>query len=365
MDDSAIFAAMFQHATTGVLIVNPQGVIIKANPYLEKIFGYQNGELIGEQMEILLPQPLREKHERHRAHFFQAPMPRSMGDGLTLYGRRKDGSRFPVEISLGYTKVAEVDLAIGFVNDISARKKAEQGWQKEKELNELKSRFVSMASHEFRTPLTTIQASAELVDMYIDRNKPDKQRRQLRRITSSVKNLTSILNDFLSLEKLESQKVEVRPAWLELESFVKDFLEEVLLLARPDQDICFTHCGENKFCIDEHLLRNILMNLLSNAIKYSVNGENVFLRTEVDSGVLRIKVEDRGIGIPLEEQGELFTRFFRATNANTIKGTGLGLTIVKRYLDLMGGNISFVSEEGSGTTFLVEIPATLPPPVIP
>ena len=294
MDDSAIFAAMFQHATMGVLIINPEGIIVKANPYLENIFGYQKGELIGQQMEVLLPEVLRSRHQQHRSAFFNNPTPRPMGKGMTLYGRRKDGSEFPVEISLGYTKVDDQELSIGFVNDITARKEAELGLQREKRLSELKSRFVSMASHEFRTPLTTIQASAELIEMYIERNNPDKQRRQLKRISSSVKNLTSILNDFLSIEKLESQKVEHRPDWLDLSAFIRNLLDEVRLLAGPDQELYHQHLGRDIVLVDEHLLRNILMNLLSNAIKYSINWENISLRNRSRRGKWHVAYPGRG-----------------------------------------------------------------------
>ncbi len=355
-EDNAIFPAMFEHATTGILIVDTEGKIIKANPFLERMFGYGDGELLGEPMDVLLPKGLRIGHRHHRNSFFKAPAPRPMGKGKALFGQRKDGSEFPVEISLGYTQVDDQQLAIGFVNDISARKKAELGLKKEKELNQLKSRFVSMASHEFRTPLTAIQASAELIDMYIDRENPEKQRKHIARITSSVKNLTSILDDFLSLEKVESNKTAYDPEWLDLPDFVASVLEEVQLLVRKGQQLRYRHVGPEPAFLDEHLVRNILMNLLSNAIKYSPEGGQVDLTTTQGHNCLKIEVVDQGIGIPKEEQSQMFNRFFRAQNAVGIKGTGLGLTIVKRYLDMMGGSIDFTSELNAGTTFNVEIP---------
>ncbi len=248
----------------------------------------------------------------------------------------------------------------GVSQDVTIHKRAEQqleyALKKERELSELKSRFVSMASHEFRTPLTSILGSTDLIEMHAQLGKVDKFPRHINRIRSSVENLTSILNDFLSLEKLESGKVQYHPKPVEMHDYMEQVLEEVNLLTHPQQKIRFVHHGENQVVIDCHLVKNIIINLVSNAIKYSPGDKDVDLITTKRDRTFSIEVTDRGIGIPQAEQKMLFSRFFRASNVTDIKGTGLGLTIVKRYLDIMKGEISFESKEGQGTTFRVEIP---------
>ncbi len=253
----------------------------------------------------------------------------------------------------------QVEKVFTVVQDITDQKNAErqleQALKKERDVGLLKSRFVSIASHEFRTPLTSILASAGLIDMYRERGQLDKQIKHVGRIKSSVDNLTSILNDFLSLEKLESGKIDVKTMPVDLLTFIAEVREEVSLM-KKNQEIEHAHEGDNMVDIDPHLVKNILINLLSNAIKYSPDAETIQLLTAKNKGGLQIQVVDHGIGIPEEEQQQLFSRFFRASNANTIQGTGLGLTIVKRYVDLMNGTISVVSRENEGTTFMVEIP---------
>lgn len=253
-----------------------------------------------------------------------------------------------------------VTKVFGILQDISVQKKSElqlhQSLSKERELNELKSRFVSMASHEFRTPLTSIMGSADILKIYGERKNFEKQEKHIKRIKSSVNNLTSILNDFLSLEKLESGKLIYNPEEINFCDFVDDVSEEVKIMAGPEQEVFKKHTGDQKVLIDPHLVKNILINLLSNAIKYSPKGEDVDVISEKTKGHLIINVKDRGIGIPEEDQKHMFTRFFRASNAINIKGTGLGLTIVQRYLELMDGTITFVSNSTDGTTFTIKIP---------
>ena len=257
----------------------------------------------------------------------------------------------------------------GIIQEVTELKKAEiaikesetklkVALEKERELSELKSRFVSMASHEFRTPLSSILSSANLIGRYEKTEQHDKREKHVKRIESSVRNLTMILNDFLSLEKLESGKVSLNPTQVGIAEFIDQIIEEVSLTIKGNEKIIHTHIGHHQVFADEHLLKNILLNLLSNGVKYSKDGTNVELLTENKDGTLKIQVKDYGIGIPMADQKNMFSRFFRANNVTNIQGTGLGLTIVKRYLDLMGGKIWFESEEGKGTTFFVEIPET-------
>jgi PAS domain S-box-containing protein len=230
-------------------------------------------------------------------------------------------------------------------------------YQKEKELSELKSRFVSMASHEFRTPLSTILSSADLIEAYKREEQQAKRERHTNRIKSSVSNLTGILNDFLSLSKLEEGKIEEHPVTFDLEEFCEDVLDQMQGLLKRDQIIRHDMLVDPPTIIlDKKLLKNVMFNLLSNAIKYSDAGTNIDCRVEKRGNTLIVVVADEGIGIPAEEQQHLFTRFFRARNVENVQGTGLGLNIVKRYVELMRGSISFESKIGEGTTFTVFIP---------
>ena len=184
----------------------------------------------------------------------------------------------------------------------------------------------------------------------------EKQEKHLQRIKSSVRNLITILDDFLSLDKMETGKVRLHKQEIDFGEFIKDLLMEVKPWVKEKQNIAYDHCGGPTIYIDPHMTRNVLLNLLSNALKYSPAGSTVHLNTQNEAGALVIQVKDEGIGIPEEDQKNMFTRFYRASNASGISGTGLGLTIVKRYLDIMGGTIKFTSEAGKGATFRVTIP---------
>jgi len=230
-------------------------------------------------------------------------------------------------------------------------------YEKEKELSDLKSRFVAMASHEFRTPLSTILSSADLLDAYNSTEQHEKRLKHSARIKSAVSNLTSILNDFLSLSRLEEGKIQCQLVACDLSDFCQEILDEVGPLLKPGQTLDYNPPQNNTIIwIDKKILKNILYNLLSNAIKYSAEGQAIECRMSITEQELRISIRDYGIGIPEEEQQHLFTRFFRAHNVENIQGTGLGLNIVKRYLDLLDGNISFESATGKGSTFSIGIP---------
>ena len=250
--------------------------------------------------------------------------------------------------------------------NITEQKKAEQDMlkalNKERELNEMKSRFVSMASHEFRTPLATILSSVNLVNRYAENQNTDGISKHVGRIRNSVRNLTSILNDFLSLEKLEQGKVEFRPEEFNICKLARSVTEEIGSMTKEGQTIELNCCNGDSACtnmmvtnLDPQLIRNVMFNLLSNAVKYSKEDTAIMLRIDVGSE-LKITVTDAGIGIPEEEQQHLFERFFRAKNATNIQGTGLGLNIVQKHVNLMGGNIEFTSKLEEGTTFVITLP---------
>lgn len=235
-------------------------------------------------------------------------------------------------------------------------KQREEALKKEKHLNEMKSRFVSMASHEFRTPLSTVLSSVSLIDKYLEKGEIDKTTKHTKRVRSAVAGLTEILNDFLSVEKLESNISKVEISEFDFQVFAKDMVEEMLTISKEGQDIKLIFEGENwKIFSDAKILKNILYNLLSNAIKYSKEGQEVLFKSHRNAHLL-LTIQDFGIGIPEDEQSSLFERFFRAKNVTNIKGTGLGLNIVKKYVEMLGGEITFESKLNEGTKFTVKIP---------
>lgn len=245
--------------------------------------------------------------------------------------------------------------------NITERRKAEEDTQKaldkERQLNELKSRFVSTASHEFRTPLSTILSSVALISRYKDADSYDKRQKHVERIKSSVNNLTQILNDFLSLSKLEEGITTMHISELNIVNLMTSIIEEMTPVAKAGQAIRYHHLGgEASVLMDSQVFKNVLINLLSNAIKYSEEGDLIEVYSETIGQRVHLRVVDRGMGIPEADQPHLFNRFFRAENAINIQGTGLGLHIVKKYIDLLGGTISFESQLGKGTTFTLELP---------
>ena len=392
MDSKQGIDAVFQFATEGILVTNDKSEIIQINPSAEKLFGYENGELIGQKIEVLIPKRLKEKHVGHRDGFHKNPHARSMGEGMELFGEKKDGSEFPVEISLSPYSSAEGNFVVAFIVDNTNRRIAEEklrnystdlekqvnnrtmilqeaitelektknelheALEKEKELNEMKTRFVSMASHEFRTPLTTILSSLSLVKTYGDQNNSEKQDRHIHKIKSSITNLTDILNDFLSVSKMEEGKIEnIRERFI-VTSFVEGVISEVESLCKNGQTISFVHSGDDLLYLDSKLLKHVLFNLLSNAAKFSNPNSVIQVKTDLTDKEFNLSVEDQGIGISESDQKHLFQRFFRARNASNIQGTGLGLNIIENYIEVMKGNIRFTSKENVGTTFYLQFP---------
>lgn len=231
--------------------------------------------------------------------------------------------------------------------------------QKEKELNELKSRFIAMVSHEFRTPLSIILFSAALLETYSSKWTEDKKLVHLQRIQSAVKKMVSLLEDVLLIGKTEAGKQEFKPSVLNLDNLCYEIVEEMQIINDRQHEILFISSGVTEVEMDEKLLRYILGNLLSNAIKYSPPSSTIKFEVSHQPNEIIFAIEDRGIGIPLEDQKHLFKDFHRAANVGTIPGTGLGLAIVKNYVNLHGGEISFKSEVGIGTTFTVRVPISV------
>jgi PAS domain S-box-containing protein len=393
------FEALFSHATIGIITVDAGGIIILANPYSLFQFGYEKEEVLGQRVEILIPTKFAAHHDKLRDGFTRHPQSRSMGVGLDLFARRKDGSEFPVEISLSNYEINTKIYVIAFVIDITIRKINEQSiktqqlekehiteelkllneeleqkvesrttmlretlhqleksrdelteaLEKEKELNDLKSRFVTMASHEFRTPLSTILSSVSLIDKYKLTEEEDKREKHIQRIKAQVRNLANILEEFLSLGRLEEGQVIEKKKDINIREMMDEIVSEMNNLAKKGQFIDVEYKGIEIVNIDKSLLRNVLINLISNALKYS--GEKGKVNISVINTIegLKINIKDNGIGISKEDVKHLTERFFRGKNVINIQGTGLGLHIVKKYLEVMNGDIKFFSMLMHGT----------------
>jgi PAS domain S-box-containing protein len=371
------YDALFNNRAIGIISVNHLGSIVTINPFALGQFGYSNElELIGKPLEVLIPSRFRDKHKSHTAHYHKnKPTGRTMGIGLDLFAVRKDGREFPVEISLSPYKATDGDYIIAFISDISVRKESEKALmelntqlenkviertqsltdalEKEKELNELKTRFLSMASHEFRTPLSTILSSSFLASKYTQTEEQPQRLKHHNRIVSSVNMLTDTLNDFLQIGKIEEGKMTPRYADIDIFESTKSLINEIQAILKVGQHLTYTHIGEAFVVLDHSMLKHIMMNLLSNAIKFSPDGAEIELTTELKEDEFIVSVKDSGIGISREDQQHLFGRFFRGANVSNIQGTGLGLHIVARYVELMDGKIDCKSELDKGTEFIV------------
>jgi signal transduction histidine kinase len=229
--------------------------------------------------------------------------------------------------------------------------------KREKILNEMKTNFVSLVSHEFRTPLSSILSSTSLIEMHANSGNQDKMRKHTKRIAASVSDLTDILDDFLSSAQFENQQIKDESLLFDLPVLIKNILDEVEgMLYKKNQRVTYFHEGETLIEQSEKTIKNILLNLLSNAIKYSHNNHEIEVTTSVKNMQVLLTVKDTGIGIPFADQNKLFTDFFRANNVENIQGTGLGLSIVKKYVKTIQGNIKFTSKQNEGSTFSVEFP---------
>ncbi len=398
------FEALFEYASIGILVVNQKGQIILANSFLLSQFGYTEAqEVIGQKLELLIPPRYHTTHVHDRNDYIAKPQRRPMGMGIDLFAIKKNGIEFPVEVSLNNYEAGGKSFVIAFINDITERKEIENATLKQKEqlalinqrieqfnndleqqvllrtsqlqetlseletskeelqkalsqekkLGDLKSRFVSMASHEFRTPLSTILSSASLVSKYQKEEDQDKRDKHINRIKSAVNNLTEILNDFLSIGKMEDGKVVAHICLFNIKELITTVCNELTGIVKHGQQITYHHKGGQMVELDPSLTRNVLINLLSNAIKFSPEKGKILVNSEITASHILLEVKDSGIGISEEDKEHLFERFFRGANATNIQGTGLGLHIVERYVELMNGNIECNSELEKGTSFSI------------
>ena len=406
-----LFESVFETAVDGIVIIDSNGLIINVNQATCLLFGYSKNEMIGQNVSMLMNAHDAKNHDSYLHRYTQTKKPSIIGIGREVVAKSKSGHAFPVRLAVSEVILNDRIVFTGIIHDLSEVKKAyieleslnleldrrvtertyevekivnqllatnkqlkkevkeriqaeqqliskenelHRALSTEKELNELKSRFVSTASHEFRTPLATILSSASIILKYNKEIEQENREKHVLKIKNAVTHLTGLLNDFLSLSKLEEGRVSLTPEELILNDILIESREDLSGILKKNQQIVFESDDNLPISTDKNILKNILFNIISNAIKYSE--KDIKIITESNENNYTISIIDQGIGIPEEDVKHLFTRFFRAKNVGNIQGTGLGLNIVKRYCDLLHATINVSSIYSSGTTVIICIP---------
>ncbi len=376
------FRELLEAAPDAIIEIDRDGRILLLNKVTEHLFGYTKDELLGQPVEILIPEELRERHSGHRSRYWEHPQTRPMGTGLKLEGRRKDSSRFPIEISLSPVKFEDGFRVTAVVRDVSERERAERQLravqaehteelaaknrelearnQEAEEANRLKTEFLTGMSHELRTPLHTILGFAELLSEELEGPLNEKQKRFITHIQNDSTHLLALINDLLDLSKIEAGRLELK--WITLT--LKDVLEEAISSVRPQgqaKSVAIENEVDDVLQIhaDRLRLKQILFNLLSNAVKFTPEHGRVTVNAHCADGYVHISVTDTGIGIPQDKLESIFDKFYQIGRKvkESPEGTGLGLAITRQLVKEHGGSIHVQSTPGKGTCFTFTIPA--------
>jgi len=401
-----VFNVLFEAVSEGVIVVDKNQKIVATNKSSESMFGYAKEELINSDLNILIPRTYHANHGTHFEGFMKNKESRKMGRGRDLYGARKDGTIFPVEAGLNPLEIEGESYIMTLVIDISVRKKQElellelnnvleqkveertnelsntvkalktvnvqrdeeikkridaqnrisNALKKEKELNELKTKFLSLVSHEFKTPLSGILTSSMLLSKYKLTEQQERRDKHIKTISDKVHYLNNILNDFLSIEKLETGKMNYKLTTFKVSKVVNEVVYNANMLLKDGQRINYPeNIDDYSMFQDEKILELALSNLVNNAIKYSSENTIVDIHINQDNTYTYFNIKDNGMGIPVKDQKSIFNRYFRAENALLVQGTGIGLNIVKSHLENLGGTISFESEENKGSIFTIKL----------
>lgn len=402
-----IFNILFEAIPEGIIIVDDKQNIVVANSSVEKMFGYNNGELTNKPADILLPKRYLTTH-KNQFHYFTNQINRGKATlGLYLFGLTKNNHEFPLEIGLNPFTIYEKEYHMVLILDMTIRRETEMktnsltvdltekvktgtaelqntikqlkevnrnykkelkrrieieskikdALKKEREMNELKSKFLSLVSHEFKTPLSGILTSAILLEKYKLSNQQEKRDKHLKTITDKVQYLNNVLNDFISLEHIDSSNQNYKFTTFNLSKIINEVVYNANMLLKSGQRIN-TSQNTSDFVIhqDEKILELVLNNIMFNAIKYSSENTEIDLEISKKANNIIFKITDKGMGIPINDQKFIFNRYFRANNVLNIQGTGIGLNIVKSHLEKLGGTINFKSTENKGSEFIVELP---------
>lgn len=393
MENAVLLRAIIDNAIDGLITIDDCGMIESINPSACKLFDYTEKEVLGSNISMLMPNEDADRHDGYLSNYRKSGPASIIGIGRELIGVKKNGKQFPFRLGVSEVKYSGRVVYAGFIHDLTKEKHAEAmlkdyanqleeqvvertvslqetvkilqrtkeelslSLAKEKELGKLKSRFVSIASHEFRTPLSLVQLSRSLIEHHAAQYQNLHIGKHLGKINDAVLNITAILNDFLSLEKLDSGKVLAEFSSFNLMDLAKEVTEEMQVALKDGQEIICKHRGDDEtISLDENLLKNCIIILIDNAIKYSGSSSSIQFYTRINRNSCTIRICDNGIGIPEDDQKNLFEAFFRAHNTGKIPGNGLGLSILSRYAGLMKGKVSFKSRINRGTLFTLKFP---------
>lgn len=359
--DDARYRILAETASDSIISVDQTSTILFANRSTEKIFGYSVEELLGNDLTILMPEYLRNLHNAGMAKHVETGEKHISWEAVELPGLHKNGKEISLEVSFGKFVENGNHIFTGIIRDITERKHAEEqvrrAFEKEKELSEMKTMFITTASHEFRTPISAIVSSAEILEHYGYKITDEKKALHLQRIQDSAKNIVNLLEDILLFNKAEAGKLPFNPAEVSITALCENIVDNVRLEFSSTHHISFKNNASNLTALaDKKLLCSVLENLLFNAIKFSpVNGD-VRLELFQNNDKITFIVSDNGIGIPPEDIEQIFEPFSRGKNADNIQGSGLGLSIVRRSVELHDGSVEIASTVGEGTTITVAIP---------
>lgn len=353
-------------AIDGVISINEKGIVTEWNKQAELIFGYTATEIIGKTLqETIIPHNFRKQHTQGMSHYMDTGEGPVLNQKIEISALRKNGEEFPIELAIIPVFTKGEHSFTAFVSDITVQRRVqdemEKALQKERELNELKSRFVSMTSHEFRTPLTTIKQNIDLISFRLENKLPEQAAdfaKYINRVESEIKRVTDLMNDILMLGRIDAGKVSMKLKEVDLVQYVKDSIAKLTESRSDGRSVKMGVFGvPRRANIDVTLFNHIMSNLVSNALKYSEGERDPELGLHFNElKTYRISIKDYGIGIPEKDQKSLFQSFYRATNVKNIQGSGLGLSIVKEFTQMHGGDITIKSKPGEGTEFILDIP---------
>lgn len=348
-----LFSKLFRESPIGMAMTRlSDGVILDCNTAYAELINYSREEIIGNTAGML---QINYGNDDYNQQINAARAGKVVKD-VEVQLKPKGKEFIWASVSLQSINVQKQPCLLSAVLDMTVHKRAEEEIKKalaaEINLNKMKSNFVTLASHEFRTPLSTILTSAFLLENYAYGENQAMVSKYLGRINSSVKDLTGILDEFLSLTKIEERKVGPKWEKINVKAYLENCIQELKILENPGQNMVYTHSGNSHFYTDAVLLGIILKNILSNAIKYSPRDSDILISSRIN-GFLHLSIKDHGIGIPPQDQVHLFKRFYRASNAGTVKGTGLGLHIMKHYADMLKGSIKIKSSLNKGSEFKI------------